>query len=201
MAPVSATFGVAIAVPALGAHMPTDPLLPAEILENYFRAKDGNRPHLLERTFEPDAALEIRNHSTAISFPAFTQGREAMADVLVRQFGAANENVYSFYLQRPADVAATFTCSWLVAMTEKAARGVRVGGGTYEWTFGPSSPRLASRLVITISSMFVLRPSAQDSVLAWVSNLPYPWTTLEAIRASAPALPEIEAVLLNLAIE
>ncbi len=102
---------------------------PAEqILVNYFRAKDGNRPRLLDRVFSADAQLEVRNASSSIAFPGVTLGREQIADVLVREFGRTYENVYSFYLSAPPrGTVEQFSCSWLVGMTEKSDKTVNPG--------------------------------------------------------------------------
>ena len=53
-------------------------LAPDTVLRNYFHAKDENRPHLLERVFEPSAELVVVNHADTISFPARTVGREGV---------------------------------------------------------------------------------------------------------------------------
>src|SRR5215203_2563705 len=92
---------------------------PEAVLRGYFHAKDENRPHLLEDVFASNAELVIRNQSANIAFPAFTQGRSAIAEVLVRSFSLSNENVYSFYLDRPASGVREFTCAWLVGMSER----------------------------------------------------------------------------------
>jgi len=172
--------------------------LPEEILRNYFHAKDENRPHFLADTFQSNAVLEVRNHSEAISFPAVTEGRDGIADVLVRRFGQTHENIYSFYLRRPSGMLDTFSCDWLVAMTEKADLTARVGCGRYDWTFSNEPPCLASRLVITISSMEVLPRSTTNLVLEWILGLPYPWTTVDQVHATAPGIPALEAVLRTL---
>lgn len=82
------------------------------ILRNYFHAKDENRTHLLTQVFAENARLEMQVNSDAIFFPAVTQGRDAIGDVLVRKFGQTYENVYSFCLQRPTPgiVADQFSC-------------------------------------------------------------------------------------------
>ena len=165
-----------------------------EVLDNYFRAKDGNRPHLLDRVFVADARLEIRNDSAAISFPAQAIGRDAIADVLVRDFGRTYENVYSFYLARPGPKARTFACDWLVGMTEKATHTVRVGCGRYDWTFDGASS-LATRLIITIAAMALLEPGAQPAVIGWLERLPHPWCSHTAILESAPEQPDLQPVL------
>ena len=166
-----------------------------QVLEDYFRAKDGNRPHLLAGVFTADARLEVHNASAAITFPAVTEGLEPIADVLVRQFGRHNDNVYSFYLAPPPGAVARFTCPWLVGMTDKHSQQVRVGCGTYEWSLVYEPAARATGLVINIQAMQVLAPSAQGAVLAWLERLPYPWTSAAAVLGSAPTLEGLSPVL------
>lgn len=169
---------------------------PAEsVLAGYFRAKDANRPHRLDRVFSVDARLEVRNASSSIAFPAVTIGREQIAEVLVRQFGRTYENVYSFYLSRPAGLVRQFICPWLVGMTDKDSRTVRVGCGTYHWSLTYEPTPIATALVISIEAMQVLDPSSGPRVLAWLEALPYPWTSVEAVVHAAPGLEELMPVL------
>lgn len=157
-----------------------------QVLRNYFHAKDENRPHLLASVFSPDARLEICNRSNQISFPAVTVGLDAIADVLVRRFNQAYENIYSFYLDRPGPKDAAFCCDWLVGMTDKESRSVRVGCGRYDWSFQRMPVVLATRLVITIESMLVLDASRTTSVLDWLRGLKYPWTSIADVLRSRP---------------
>ena len=177
--------------------MPTLPRLAAdEVLRNYFRAKDGNRPHLRREVFCEDATLEVIVNAGAVSFPPLCQGQEQIADVLVRKFGQTFDNVYSFYLGRPATNAALddFRCDWLVAMTEKAGGAPRVGCGRYDWHFAAASG-LAEGLVITIEAMQVLSSRHAASILHWVAALPYPWCPARAAVETAPAIAELRPVL------
>jgi len=162
-------------------------LTPEAVLRGYFHAKDENRPHLLEDVFASDAELTIRNHSTNIAFPAFAQGRSAIAEVLVRSFALSYENVYSFYLRRPMPCAQEFTCPWLVGMSERSSGQVRVGCGIYEWAFEPHAPRLARGLVVTIEAMQVLPPAQFERVFSWLRALNYPWSSPEAALPGVPA--------------
>ena len=167
----------------------------AAVLRDYFRAKDGNRPHLLDHVFTDDATLEIGNRSEAISFPALTRGRAAIADVLVRRFNQSYENIYSFYLQRPQAEADTFACAWLVGMSDKTSSAVRVGCGRYAWQFSETAPCRAAHLAIAIEAMAVLPASTLAPVLDWLARLPYPWCPTAAVRLQAPALVELAPVL------
>ena len=168
---------------------------PEAVLRGYFRAKDENRPHLLARVFSADAELVIRNRSTNIAFPATTHGRDAIAEVLVRSFALANENVYSFYLcAPPAEEAREFGCAWLVGMSERASGRVRVGCGTYAWAFAAPSPHLATRLVISIESMEVLPQGEFGPAFAWLESLSYPWSSPADTLRGIPAIGALSPV-------
>jgi hypothetical protein len=172
---------------------------PESVLRNYFHAKDENRPHLLERVFEPSAELVVVNHAETIAFPARTVGREAIADAFVRNFGQTYENVYSFYLRRPPAAVRAFSCGWLVAMSEKQSKSVRVGCGRYDWSFAESAPHLATHLTITIQAMQVLPPTELSAVLAWVQTLDYPWCAVEDVVRDSPSIELLAPVLQHLA--
>jgi hypothetical protein len=174
-------------------------LAPETVLRSYFHAKDENRPHLLKRVFEPGAELVVVNHADTISFPARTVGREAITDVLVRNFGQTYENVYSFYLRRPQAAAEAFSCGWLVAMSEKQSKSVRVGCGRYDWSFAKAAPHLATHLTITIQAMQVLPPAELAAVLAWVQALNYPWCAVDEVARASPSIDLLAPVLKHLA--
>ena len=160
---------------------------PDVVLRGYFHAKDENRPHLLEDVFASNAELVFRNQSANIAFPAFTQGRSAIADVLVRTFALSYENVYSFYLGRPMPDVQEFTCPWLVGMSERSSGLVRVGCGIYEWTFEPHAPHMASQLDVTIEAMQVLPLTESERIFAWLRALNYPWLSPDAALHGIPA--------------
>lgn len=164
-------------------------LTPEAVLRSYFRAKDENRPHLLEEVFTSTAELVIRNQSANIAFPTITQGRPAIAEVLVRSFSLSYENIYSFYLERPGAGVQEVICPWLVGMSERSSGNVRVGCGTYAWAFEPDDPHLASRLVISIEAMQVLPRSEFERVFAWLQSLNYPWSSA---ASALQGIPDIE---------
>ena len=173
--------------------------LPADAIAAYLYAKDGNRPHLLRNAFTPDATLNIVVHGDGIAFPPVSNGREAIADALVRQFGQRFENVYTFCLSTPAaENDRAFHCDWLVAMTEKDNRTVRVGCGRYDWGFDPASG-LAHALAIHIAHMQSLAPDSADSIMHWASRLPYPWCAPADALRTAPALPDLAHILAYMA--
>ena len=171
------------------------PQRPEQVLRAYFHAKDENRPHLLDAVFTPDARLEIVNRSSAIAFPALTLGRTAIADVLVRDFARTYEDVYSYYLDRPADGLTSFGCAWLVIMSDKATRALRAGCGRYEWVFAGDASGLASELRIAIEAMQVFAPEDAAAIVRWRRQLPYPWTAARQAIACAPPLAGLAPVL------
>ena len=96
----------------MGAH--------ASAIQTYIRSKDENRPHLMPGAFALDAHLEMKVETGNISFPPASKGIEAITQVLVRDFGRAYENVYTFCLDKPpSDGEAGFRCRWLVGMSIK----------------------------------------------------------------------------------
>ena len=176
-------------------------LSPQAVLRGYFHAKDENRPHLLAGVFAADADLRVVNNSANIAFPETTHGREAIAEALVRRFAQTYENIYSFYMASPSAEASQFSCTWLVGMTEKDSKSVRVGSGRYDWTFQSTAPSLASRLIITIDAMQLLPPSEFEPVFAWLRRLNYPWSSAAEARDLAPSLEMLAPVLQHLGAE
>lgn len=168
---------------------------PSNSILAYIQAKDGNRPHLMARAFTEDATLSMAVNNGAITFPPATAGRDDIADLLVRRFGLTYENIYTFCLAvPPKNQETTFSCDWLVAMTEKESRAVRVGCGRYDWFFAEES-HLVQRLSITIEAMQTLPPDVLEDVMEWVSVLPYPWCSADAVIGGAPVIQGLEPVL------
>ncbi|OZI33445.1 hypothetical protein CEK29_21585 [Bordetella genomosp. 5] len=165
-------------------------------LRDYFHAKDENRPHYMARTFAPNAQLDMRLNTQAIAFPPQARGLEAITDTLVRKFGQTYDNVYTFYLDRPADDARLerYSCDWFVGMTEKATGLVRVGAGRYDWEF-QAEPYLARRLTISIDTMEVLPIEHTEAVLSWLTTLPYPWTDAARVVSGAPPVEALAPVM------
>jgi hypothetical protein len=93
---------------------------------------------------------------------------------------------------------AAFSCAWLVGMSQKATGEVRVGCGTYDWSFQPQEPHLATRLRITIEVMEVLPPQHLAAVVGWLSALPYPWCDANAALRSAPRIERLEPIIRHL---
>lgn len=163
-------------------------LSPADSIAAYIKAKDGNRPHLIDGAFTEDAILKMLVRTTSISFPASSVGREAIAETLVRRFNQTYENIYTLCIGAPpAGNDQSFSCDWLVAMSEKESRAVRVGGGSYDWTFTADDHRISS-LTITIDVMETLAQDCRPPVMAWLASLPYPWCSCETATQTAADL-------------
>ena len=145
--------------------------------------------------FDDAATLTMVVKAGAISFPPSATGREAITDVLVRGFGQTYENVRTFCLSSPPKSAHTkFSCGWLVGMSEKGNRMVRVGCGRYDWLFQSQNSRLAEQLTITVETMQLLSPDSLAPVMDWLSRLPYPWCPMRMARENAPALKGLDPI-------
>jgi hypothetical protein len=166
---------------------------PEQLLRAYFHAKDENRPHLLADVFASDARLEVDDRSGQLGFPGVTVGLDGIADVLVRRFNRAYENIHSYYMDRPKRAAEAYSCDWLVGMSEKESRNVRVGCGRYDWTFAGQPDLRVTGLVITIEQMVVLAPACATDVMRSLRLLDYPWTAADKV-ARALSLEELAPV-------
>jgi hypothetical protein len=170
---------------------------PKHVLRTYFRAKDGNRPDLMRKVFSEMAVLETMVKPSGISFPSVSHGLASITDVLVRKFAQTYENIHSFYLERPPPEThlTSFSCDWLVGMSEKESKEIRVGCGRYDWRFQTEEPRLADRLLITIEVMQIFTTDHFDPLFRWLTSLPYPWCPAHTVCEAAPAIFELDGVL------
>jgi hypothetical protein len=169
-------------------------LTPSEAIQTYLRAKDENRPHLMNRVFAENAKLEVAVETDAISFPPLTIGIVDITRVLVRDFDQINENVYSFCLTNPPSSSDTFACRWMVGMSDRASGAVRIGCGHYDWSFQSGEPYQVEKLGIAIKTMQVLPSECLRPVMDWLSALPYPWCLpSEAVRGM-PGLAAMEDI-------
>ncbi|HEX8956601.1 MAG TPA: hypothetical protein VF798_10015 [Burkholderiaceae bacterium] len=166
------------------------------LLLKYIRAKDGNRPHVLRGVFAEGARLEMAVQSDNIDFPPAVESSDAIIDILIRQFAAKYENVYTFYLQRPpvGERINAFTCRWLVGMTDKETGTGRVGTGTYHWQFSDSTPMYVTGLRIDIECMEIVPAEACLTMLDWIASLPYPWSNVRDVLRYAPQLDALRPV-------
>jgi hypothetical protein len=146
------------------------------IIRNYIRAKDDNKPHLMKAAFTGSATLAMKVNTSNISFPSNVIGLDEITDVLVRKFSQTYENVYTFCFVDSLDSQdGAMSCKWLVGMSERDGRGVRIGCGRYDWGFEDEKGQLASSLVITIEQMLIFSSEETNQLIEWIGNLPYPF--------------------------
>ena len=94
-----------------------------EAVEIYIRAKDENRPYLMERAFAENATLEMVVNSGTISFPPISIGLESISNVLVRRFAQTYENVHTFCLASRRGIMSSIShaIGWLECPRRKLA--------------------------------------------------------------------------------
>jgi hypothetical protein len=146
----------------------------------------------MRRAFAQDIRLEMVVNTDAISFPSSAVGLAAIEEILSRRFANDFENVYTFCLARPTEANRRhFPCHWLVGMSAKNNDAIRVGSGRYDWYFSSDARCLVERFKITIDVMQVVPASKVDSIMGWITSLPYPWCAPdEAVRN----MPDIEGL-------
>ena len=165
--------------------MPT----PFDAVSTYFYAKDSNRPFLMRRAFTPNVELEMVVNTESISFPSSASGLVAIENILSRRFANDMENVYTFCLSRPTDANRHhFPCHWLVGMSSKNNGPIRVGSGRYDWYFTPDEHCLVRRLIITIDLMQIFPANSIDTIMNWLTDLAYPWSTPEDVMRTMPRI-------------
>jgi hypothetical protein len=146
------------------------------IVRNYIRAKDDNKPYIMKAAFSDSATLDMKVETDSIAFPTNTVGLDAIINVLVRNFSQTYENVYTFcFSDSLKSKKNAMSCNWLVGMTEKEGGNTRVGCGKYVWHFNDEEPQLAIHLGITIEQMLVLTPGHSNQIMEWLGKLPYPF--------------------------
>ena len=161
----------------------------------YIYAKDGNRPWLMPQAFAKDANLEMVVQTDAISFPSAATGIDAITKILASQFSCDYENVFTLCLcSPPKGYYPKFSCNWLVGMSSRENRVVRVGCGRYDWLFSNPENLRANELKITIQAMEILVPESLQPVMSWLSRLPYPWCSTEAAIEGFPELDELRTI-------
>lgn len=170
-----------------------------KVIENYIFGKDGNRPDLLRHAFSLDATLNVLVQTSSIRFPPNVQGREDIAEVLVRGFSQQYENIYTFcFGDPPKPEANVHKCKWLVGMSTKTTGELRVGCGEYHWVFSPQSG-LAIQLSIVIEHMLEFPSQHMRKIMDWLQGRSYPWCESIDMLDSAPPLTCLQPVLVYVA--
>lgn len=158
-----------------------------DLVSRYIKAKDENKPHLMESVFSEDAILKMKVQSDNISFPPDVAGLHEITETLIRKFNNSYENVYTICFTDTWEQRENIlNCRWLVGMTEQASGSCRVGFGDYQWTFGDEESNLARHLTIVIERMIVLPRESQSEVMSWFDKLSYPWAHSSEVLSSMP---------------
>jgi hypothetical protein len=150
----------------------------------------------MRRAFAPDATLKMIVKTGAISFPPLSKGIDSITEVLVRRFAQSYENVLTFCLEDPPPAdAESFSCNWMVGMSERESGAVRVGYGLYDWLFEAPKFFPARELTITIEFMQILPEENLEPIMNWLSGLPYPWCPAQTAVARAPEVEGLKLIL------
>lgn len=171
-----------------------------KLVSGYIRAKDENKPHLMENVFSESATLKMQVHTTNIFFPSHLVGLADITNVLVTEFNNSYEDVYTICLSDTVRESKNkLKCRWLVGMTEKVSGSFRVGCGEYQWRFEKDGLCLADHLTIVINYMIVLLEETKPEVMCWFHQLPYPWAVSTDVLASMPDTPLLSEFRGNIA--
>ncbi|WP_321907145.1 hypothetical protein [Paraburkholderia sp. J11-2] len=172
-----------------------NPLLPhyRHALETYIDAKDNTKPARIHEAFAPDAELTFSLATPNITFPARSVGAEAIAKTLVSDFGERYSRCRTYYLgAADALVVRERTIDalpWLVVMREDAAGALRIGHGTYRWTFDANDARpRVSAFHIHIARMDVIDDPDGARLERLQDGLSYPWLAAGELAARYGAL-------------
>lgn len=158
-----------------------------QLISLYLRSKDENKPHLIPSVFSPDAVLSMNLKTNNISFPATTVGVENIKKVLINDFSESYENVYTFcFKDSIQNEKNQLFCNWLVGMSDKKNKKVRVGWGKYQWEFTEEKNPLVLNLTIEIEDMVILDPNLMSEIMSWLNNASYPWCDKKQLLQSMP---------------
>ena len=164
-----------------------------QITRDYLHAKDHCRPHAFGQAFAEDATFTSKfEFETQFSDETPRVGLAAITETF-RQLGAACENIYTLCTldsRRHVDEDGTWACKWIVTMTERETRAVRVAWGDYRWRIDEERG-LATELLVTMVEMQMLDPSHAREICEWMASFEGPWVES---RALVEAMPTLEAL-------
>ena len=163
------------------------------LIEKYMTAVQSNQTDLIKEVFIHDASLEIKAHTTYVSFPKLTKNAEEVAKVLVKDFGEKYENISTFcFIDTLSNEKDSITCNILICMQEKESKSILLSYGLYVWEFSEGSATKVSKLNIEIEKLLVLNPSQEKIISTWISNLPQYWVERKEVLKSMPSLQHIK---------
>lgn len=154
------------------------------LLERYVEAKDSTRPALMAAIYRPDAVLTYSIATDAIAFPARTAGVDAIARVLVVEFGERYQRCRTYYIDdRRHEQSGVWRIPWLVVMREPQAQALRIGKGFYRWQFEGTADTLhVTAMHIHIERMDAIADPNAALLEAIQAPLPYPWLQSATMR-------------------
>ncbi len=160
-----------------------------KIVSKYIYAKDNNKPHMMKDIFTKNAILNMELETKNISFPSESMGLDSITNVLVKEFNKSYENVYSFcFLDSIKGDNEKLVCKWLVIMSSKENDTLRIGYGTYKWSFDKDKNFLIKQLVISIEEMVILEEKFIYEMMNWIGSIPYPWCNTKNVLQNMPSL-------------
>ncbi|WP_293268604.1 hypothetical protein [Neptunomonas sp.] len=167
------------------------------LINQYIKAKDNNKPHLMNEVFAEQATLKMLVQTDNISFPAAVEGLGNITHTLVSEFNNKYENIYTLcFIDTVQQQDNNLSCRWVVCMTEKASGSLRLGYGDYLWSFTGHPHALVNGLTITIENMTLLPQELQPHVLSWFDQRPYPWVLSSELQTTVPNIELLIATLL-----
>lgn len=149
-------------------------------VNGYLKAKDENKPNLMESIFEEDAVLIMNVQSQNIDFPSRVQGCAQISKILVEDFAVQYEDVYSFCLEESLHITNDeLSVDWFVCMRDKKTKDLKLGQGKYKWQF--NSNKKVKLLEIDINKMHILLKKQSSKVFEWINKIPTKWVLKESL--------------------
>jgi hypothetical protein len=141
----------------------------------YLKAKDENKPNLMNGIFDSNAKLIMNVQSQNIDFPAEVDGIDEITKVLVQDFALQYEDVYSFCFSNTASYDKNqVKVAWLVCMRDKQNKQLKFGKGYYVWQFNNDS-FMVEKLTIDIEQMHILPKEYGDEIFLWLNDFDGKW--------------------------
>ena len=158
----------------------------ADVLENYIKGKDFNKPEILEKIYSEKSKVIFDINPSTISFPSEISGSTEIAKVLSKDFNRRYEKIRTYYLENDSEEIASFSIlkqRWLVVMIERETREVKIGTGFYDWYFEfPQSGNCKiEKHKITIGVMQSLSGENLPVFEDLQNRIPYPWVDRQCV--------------------
>jgi len=157
-----------------------------EVLENYIKGKDLNRPEILEKIYSEKSKVIFSIQPSTISFPSEISGNIEIAKVLSKDFNKRYEKVRTYFLKDDSEEIASLCIlkqRWLVVMIERETQDVKIGSGFYDWYFEvPASGNCRiEKHKITIGVMLSFSRDNLPVFEDLHNSIPYPWTDKQRV--------------------